>query len=81
MASTSSISNPLVVKVKDMTHLVFKESPLKSIEDDLVGAFYFIPHGVLHIDDVRAYIHYEIEEIGLEDILDLYTDHERYQQS
>lgn len=44
------------------------------MELDPVGYFSFILHEVLHIDDVQAYIHYEIEETDSEDILDLYTE-------
>lgn len=74
MAFASFISTPLVVEFKDRTRPVFKKHPYKSMEDDLVGVFSFVLHGVLHVDDVRAYIHCEIEEIGLKYFLDLYTD-------
>lgn len=74
MASASSIATPLVVEVKDNTHPVFKKHPYKSMEVDPIGTFSFILHGVLHVDDVRAYIHYEIEETSSEDILDFYID-------
>lgn len=53
---------------------MFKKHPYKSMEVNPIGAFSFILHKVLHVDDVRAYIHYEIEETSSKDILDLYTD-------
>lgn len=74
MTSSSSITTPLVVEVKDKTHVVFKKHPYKSMKVDLVGAFSSIPHIFLHVDDVRAYIHCKIEEIDTDDILDLYTN-------
>lgn len=52
MASVSSMATPLVVEVKDRTSPIFKKHPYKSMEVDLVGAFSFIPHEVLHVDDV-----------------------------
>lgn len=74
MKIVSSIATPLVVEVKDRTYFVFNKYPYKSMEDDSVGAFSFIPHGVLLVNDVRAYIHCEIEETSSKDILDLYTN-------
>lgn len=74
ISSSSSISMPLVVEVKDRTHPVLKKHPYKSMMDDQVGAFSSIAYGVLYADDVRTYIHYEIEETNTEDILYLYTD-------
>lgn len=68
MASSSSIDTPLVVEVKDRTPLVLKRHPYKSMEDDPVGTFSFIPHRVLQVDNVRAYIHCEIEETDTKDI-------------
>lgn len=73
MASSSSIDTPLVVEGKDRNCPVFKKHPYKSMEDDPVGDFSFVPHGVLHFDDKWVYIHCEIEETGTQDILDLYT--------
>lgn len=37
--------------------------------------FSFVPYGVLHNEDVRAYIHYNIQELGNVDMLSLYTKH------
>lgn len=75
MTSSSSIDTPLVVEVSERERLQFKNNPFKSIEDDPNGAFASMPHGVLHVDDVRDYIHCNIEEIGNEAILSLYNNH------
>lgn len=75
MASTSGIVTPLVVGITERARLVFKRNSFKSIEDDLEGAFSFIPYGVLHNVDIRPYIHYNIEEHGYVDILSLLTKH------
>lgn len=45
------------------------------MEDDLNGAFSSISYGVLHIKDIRAYIHSNIEELGNAEIISLYTKH------
>ena len=34
------------------------------MEDDSEGAFSQTPHGVLHVEDIRAYIHGKLEIIG-----------------
>jgi hypothetical protein len=34
------------------------------MEDDPEGAFLQTPHGVLHVEDIRAYIHCKLEIIG-----------------
>lgn len=77
MESSSSFAMLLVVEVKDKNRLVLKKHPYKSMVDDPIGAFFSIPHGVMHVDDVRAYIHCEIEETDTKEILDLYTDNIR----
>lgn len=41
----------------------------KSMEDDPEGAFLQTPHGVLHVEDIRAYIHYKFEIIGIAEII------------
>lgn len=47
----------------------------KSMEDNLYGAFSSIPYGVLHVEDIRAYIHCNIEDLGNAEMLSLYTKH------
>lgn len=75
MAFASSIATSLVVEVKDKTHPVFKKhltTPWKMTQLEHFPSFH--TKSVLHVDDVQAYIHYEIEETGSKDILDLLTD-------
>lgn len=67
MASSSSISTPLVVEVKDRTHPIFKKHPYKNMEDDSVGDYSFIPCGVLNVDNIQVYIHCEIKETYTKD--------------
>lgn len=44
------------------------------MEDDPRSAFSFVPYSVLHIEDIRVYIHYPIEELGRNHILNLYNN-------
>jgi hypothetical protein len=39
------------------------------MEDDPEGALSQTPHGVLHVEDIRAYIHYKFEIIGTTQII------------
>lgn len=65
----------LVVYVKDIPHLKFKWHPFKSVENNPLGAFSSIPYSVLHIEDIRAYIHANIEDLGSSQLLNLYYNH------
>lgn len=75
MASVSGIATHLVVEIKDRAPPVFKKCPFKSVEDNLEGAFSLVPYDVLHNEDVKAYIHYDLKELGNADMLDLYNKH------
>lgn len=75
MASIFDIVTPLVVEIKDRAHPVFKKHPFKSIEDDLEGAFSFVPYDMLHNEDIKAYIPCDLEDLGNSDMLDLYNKH------
>jgi len=61
-----------VVKIIDRPRPKFKKHPYKSLEVDPLGAFSSILHGVLHVEDVRAYIHANIEEFGESKLMDIY---------
>lgn len=37
--------------------------------------FSSVPYDVLHNEDIRAYIHYDLEELGNVDMLDVYIKH------
>lgn len=75
MASISEIYTLLVVEIKDKALTIFNKHHFKSVEDDLKGAFSSLPNGVLHNEDIRAYIHYDVEEFGSTDMLTLYNNH------
>lgn len=75
MASVFGVVTPLVVEIKNRFWPFFMKHPFKSIEDDSEGAFSFVPYDVLHNKDIRAYIYYNLEELGNVDKLDLYNKH------
>lgn len=75
MASAFGIATSLVVEIKDNARPIFKKHPFKSVEDDPKGAFSSVPYDVLHNEDIRAYIHCDLEELGNTDMLDLYNNH------
>lgn len=62
------IANPIVVEVKDRPRPIFKRYLHIAILDDSVGAFSRVPKGGVYVKDVRAYIHYHIEDLGTSDI-------------
>ena len=47
---------------------VFKKHPSISLLDDPLGVFPQASENVLHVEDIRSYIHCKIEIIGDEDI-------------
>lgn len=73
MAPASGVATPLVVEITERARPMFKIHLFKSIEDDLEGAFFSVLYGVLHNEDIRVYIHCNIEELGIADMLSLYT--------
>lgn len=54
----------VIYDVVDKPRYKLKQHPYKSYEDDLKGAFSQTPIGVLHIEDIRAYIHCKYEITG-----------------
>ncbi|GLJ54638.1 hypothetical protein SUGI_1173840 [Cryptomeria japonica] len=75
MASTSAIeyiANPTVVEVIKRPRPVFQLVPEIAKKDDTLGAFSQIPKGVVYAKDPRMYIHYNIEELGDEEIKTMY---------
>lgn len=48
----------------------FKRHPHKSTETDPVGTLSSVPYGVLHMEDVRSYIHCKLEDLGIFAIFD-----------
>lgn len=66
--------------VNEMTRYKFKRHPYKSMKEDPEGALSQTPHGVLHVEDIRAYIHSKMEIIGnaqiIRDLSDMMDDGE-----
>lgn len=73
--TSSGIATPLVVDATERARPIFKKHPHKSMEDDSNGAFSSISFGVLHVEDIRVYIHCNIEELGSAQMLNLYKKH------
>lgn len=76
MASGSSaptfIANLTIFEVKDRLRPIFKEVPLIAKKEDSTGAFSKIPDGMMYVEDVRAYIHCILEDLGIKGIKSLY---------
>lgn len=66
------MDTPYLVDVTVRPHPEFKRHPFKSIETDPVRAPSGVPYGVLHVEDVRSYIHYKLEDLGIFAIFDQY---------
>lgn len=69
------MDTPLVVDTTERFHPKFKKNPFKLVEDDPLGAFSSVSYGVLHVEDIRTYIHSNLEELGGSQFLNLYTKH------
>lgn len=67
------MATPLVVDITKISFPQFKKHPFKLIEIDLLGAFSSVPYVVLHVEDIRIYIHANLEEIGSSHLLNLYS--------
>lgn len=74
MASSSNVDTPLLVKFRNCPSPKFKKHPFKSLLDEPLGVFFSVFHGVLHTEDIRAYIHCDIEEIGSYDVSCVFTE-------
>lgn len=76
MASSSFIpefvENPTVVKNIKRRRPIFKIIPQIAKVDDFVGEFSKIPKGVTFIEGPRAYIHYNIEDLGSEEMKNMF---------
>jgi len=66
------MDTPNIVKISDRPRPIFKKYPYKSLEVDPLGAFSSVSHGVLHTEDIRVYIHANIEEFGEFRLRDIY---------
>lgn len=62
------MATPIVFDVAEMKIYVFKKHPFKSTLDELEGAFSRTPMGVMHVEDIRAYVYCKKELVGLDRI-------------
>ena len=53
-----------VFNISDRPRYNFKKHPFVSLLSDPIGAFLQVPKNVLHVEDIRSYIHCKIESIG-----------------
>lgn len=67
-----SIANPTVIEVKDCPRPIFKWYPHVATLEDSVGAFSHILKEFVYVEDVRAYIHYHIKDLGTSQIKGIY---------
>jgi len=58
------MTTPHVVFITERPQPKFKKHPHKSIQVDPLGAFSSVLNGVLHVEDIRVYIHANIDEFG-----------------
>lgn len=66
------IVNPTIVEVKDRLRPIFKEVPQIAMKEDSTSAFLRVPDDVVYVEDVRAYIHCTLEDLGTEEIKGMY---------
>lgn len=68
------IANSTIVEVKDRPRPIFNPCLHIATLDDLVGSFSHVPGGVVYVEDIRAYIHCHIEDLGTSDINNMYMN-------
>lgn len=66
------IANPIIVEVKDRPRLFFKEVPQIEKKEDSLGVFSRVPDGIGYVEDVRANIHYTLEDLDTEETKGMY---------
>lgn len=66
------VATPIFVDIKDHPFPIFKKWPQIAKVNDSIDAFYKVPEGVLYVEDVRAYIHYTLEDLGFAKIKNMY---------
>lgn len=77
MASRSSsasigVATPIFVDIKDYPHPIFKQCPQIAKVNDSVGTFSRVLEGVMYVEDVHAYIHYTLDDLGSAEIKNMY---------
>lgn len=68
------IANPTVVEVKNHPRPIFKPCLHIATLYDFVGAFLHVLEGVINVEDVRAYIYFQIEDLGTSIIKIMYMN-------
>lgn len=71
-ATSEFIANPTMIEVIKRARPIFKLVPKIAKKDDTLGAFSKIPKGVGYVEDPRIYIHCHIEELGDNEIKNMY---------
>lgn len=72
--AASGTATPLVVEITKRARPNFKNHPFISMEDDPKSAFPQVLYKFLHIEDIRVYMHYPIEESRSSQMLNLYNN-------
>lgn len=62
------MATPTMFDVSKRKRYIFKKHPFKLVLDDLEGAFYRAPMGVMHVEDICAYIYWMKEPVRLDRI-------------
>ena len=58
--------NPsLLHDIMEKPRYKIKRNSIVNLEDDSKGAFSQIPNGVVIVEDVRSYMHYQFETLGI----------------
>lgn len=66
------VATPIVVDIKDRPCLIFKKCPQIAKVDDSVDTFSRVRDEVLYVEDVCAYIHCTLEDLGSAEIKTMY---------
>lgn len=66
------VATPVVVDIKDRPRPKFKQCPQSAKVDDSTDTFCRVLDGVLFVEDVRAYIHCTLEDLGSFEIKSMY---------
>lgn len=59
------MDTPHLVDVTDRPHPEFKRHPFKFEAIDRIKALSGVPYDVSHVEDVRSFYHYKLEDLGI----------------
>lgn len=68
----SRMATPVVVKVSERPRSSYRKYSSKVFEDDSMGAFSSIPHGIMPTEDTRMMIRVKFEEYNHVKLIDLW---------